>query len=1468
MPHAESPVALFLEPVATWFHQRFGSPTPPQRMGWPLIAQRRHTLIIAPTGSGKTLAAFLACLDALWRDTTSPAHSRGTRLLYISPLKALNADVARNLVEPLEGILTSAADLGTPLRPIRVGVRTGDTPSAERERMRRRPPDVLITTPESLHLLLTSRARETLRSVRFVILDEIHALCDNKRGVFLSLLLERLQALCPDEFTRVGLSATQRPLDEVARYLGGRRRVAGRGPTAVYEPRAVAIVDAGARKQLDLAVHYPGPVAPGGSVWPAIEDRLIEGIAAHRSTIVFANNRRVVERLASALNERAAEIHREPDSVLARPHHGSLSLDLRRSTENALKDGRLPAVVATASLELGIDMGAVELVCQVESPGSVSRGLQRVGRAGHVVGQVSRGRLYAKTLPDLLESAALVRAMRSGDVERLRVPVNCLDVLAQQLVACVAAGPVDALDLYDLVRSAYPYANLGLPAFEDVLRMISGRFGMATFRDLRPRVSWDRVHHRLLPLPGTAALALVGGGTIPDTGQYPLHLGADGPRLGELDEEFVLERRIGETFRLGQGTWRIEAIEPHRVVVSPAEGHAALLPFWRGESAGRTAELGEAVARLTREIAERLDANAETTAWLAAECGLDRPSAEMLARFVARQRTLAGAAPDDRTILVEAFTDPAGELGLAILSPHGHRVHHALKLALQGHLRARFGLDLAALHDDDGLLFRLPGMDDPPLDLLDRLTPDLADELVRDELGDSALFGLRFRQNAGRALLMPRPDPARRTPLWLQRLRARDLLQAVRRHPDFPVVIETYRECLDADLDLPRLRALLASIQNGTIRVVTRRAEVPSPFASELIFKFTRTYLYEWDEPKRGDRPPAARPDQDRLDAVLDGRSAGFQIELDPHAIERVEQRLRGERPPRSADEMAEWLRRVGDLVPSELHGPMASFLETLASEGRAARFPIPDAAEPDRWISAEELDLYHAAFALDPNALARSTIIERHVATRALVGVGDLTRRYGLDPAEATSLLEALSEDGGLVRLGDSDEEPARWADRRNLADVRRVTLALRRRDAIAVPPETFADFLLARHHLQPATRLEGPAALAAVLDRLDSFAAPLSLWEQELLPRRIAGFRPASLDESVRRAGLLPRAVPGPRGEPLVAFLSAAEAVHPTWPAPAADPPLTPHAEAVQAALLGRGACHVDDLATATRLSPSQIHKALLDLLALGLVSVDRLDPLRDDAEWTAVPAALAPTLSGVRPRLGRLRRSASARPQPRWTLWPDSTAPIDDPDTPLLAWAERLLDRHAVLCRETAALDPAAPPWRELADPLARAELRGELRRGYFVEGLSGVQYALPETADALARHRPNPSASPVLVNSLDPANLYGSGAPLDIPLLEGGTVRFTRAAGNYLAILAGRPILMIEAHGKRLTGLPSASESEIQAALALLPTLAGPSRRVLKVETYNTAPALASPAAPWLAALGFVRNPPGLALYAGW
>jgi ATP-dependent Lhr-like helicase len=1476
-----NPLELFLPPVQRWFRATLGEPTPAQRQGWPAIAAGQHTLILAPTGSGKTLAAFLACLDQLWREQSAPLtpspsppegargeKKSGVRVLYVSPLKALNNDIYRNLQVPVEGVAAVARQMGQPLPVIEAAVRTGDTPSTERQRLIRQPPHVLITTPESLHLMLTSRARETLRHVTHCIVDEIHALCPNKRGVFLALLLERLQALNPRGFVRIGLSATQRPLDEVARYLGG----ADSGADGRLVPRPVTIIDAGLRKDLDLRVVSPveqfGPL-PEQSVWPSIYRLLGDEIRRHRSTLVFANSRRVVERITANLNE---------EEELARAHHGSVSLEVRQQTEQALKVGRLPAVVATATLEMGIDMGAVDLVAQVVSPGNIARGLQRVGRAGHLVGQKSKGRLIPRTLPDLLEQAVLVHEMAAGSVEEVRCPQNCLDVLAQQVVAMAAVDNCDVPALYALVRRGYPYRELSPQALETVLEMVSGRYRFAPGADapaspgslaaLQPRVSWDRINNQLLALPGTRQLALVSGGTIPDTGQYGVYTG-NGVRLGELDEEFIYERRVGDVFLLGTTPWRLEGVEADRVRVTPAEGAPALVPFWRGEGTGRTRDLGTAIGRFLRELAGRVDAP-DCLEWLERDYFLDPPAARSLRHYLRCQQAAAGHVPTDWTLLVEASRDQLGDWQLMVLSPLGSRLHLTLRLALENRLRQRLGYNPQGMHHDDGILIRLSDTDEPPLDVFAGLTPENVEGIILDELADSALFALRFRQNAARALLLPRGQPGRRAPLWLQRLRGRDLLQAARRHPDFPIVAETFRECLHDHLEVPRLQQLLADISAGRVQVVARRAEAPSPFAASLLFAFQAAFMYQYDgvEPEGSG---AGSLDRQLLEQLIAPPKQGHL--LDPRAVHQVERRLRGMgQPPRTATEMAEWLRRLGDLAPAELEGPMASFLEELASDGRVWRFEMPGVPEPRRWVLAEEADLYGEAFGLretDAGSARRAAeiILGRFLETHALVGLEDVLRRYPFERAWAGRQLEEWTRSGRLVAVPPAAEgEPLQWSAAENLEQVQRSTLGLLRREVVTCSAPQFVDFVLRWQGAHPAAQRSTPEGLAEALGRLEGVPVQAELWERTILPARVPGYQRRWLDECILGGtwAWMCRG-DGDAGPGQLAFFGRESLAQ--LPPPTLPDTFTPDAvvERVLESLRQRGALFVSDLAQHMGLAPSAVRDALWGLLRRGLVTNDHFDVIRQGEQREA------PALERRTPLLRssfRARRHGP-RPEGRWSLLPWGRP---DPEAHAIFQASLLLQRYGVVARELALLDPWLLPWRVLYEVLSRMELAGEVRRGYFVEGLSGAQFALPEAARQLQDlGLPSTAAAPVvLLHSLDPANLYGSGAPLDIPLLDGGTRSFVRRPGNWLTIRAGRPVLLVEQQGKRLTALASASREDVAAAVACLPAILerGEGRHKVTVEEWNRQPVTASEGCAPLEAAGFVRDYQAMTLYAGW
>ncbi len=1125
--------------------------------------------------------------------------------------------------------------------------------------------------------------------------------------------------------------------------------------------------------------------------------------------------------------------------------------------------------------------------------------------------------------------------MAAGRVEELHVPINCLDVLAQQVVAMVAMEdwPVDAL--FRRVRRAYPFRSLTPAAFDAVLEMVTGRFRLTAppetdgdaprmspaqqLSALQPRISWDRVHNRLQALPGSQRLALTSGGTIPDTGQYGVYA-PGGIRVGEVDEEFVYERRIGDSFLLGTSAWRINRIETDRVLVVPAEGAPAIVPFWRGENAGRTPDLGLAQGRFLRELAGRLDRD-DCLDWLRREHFLDDAAAVNLRDFARRQLARAGCLPTDRTITIEASRDPLGDWQVILLSPLGSRFHLGLRLALENALRQRLGYRPQCIHHDDGLLVRLTESDEPVLDLFEGVTAENVRDRVLDELADSALFALRFRQNAARALMMPR-GTHRRAPLWLQRLRGRDLLQVARRHPDFPIVAETFRECLHDHLDLPRLEQWLADLHAGNIEVRRLRLEAPTPFAAALLFSFTMAYMYQYDdvEPNARDAPALNRELLDHLVGSADG------LALDERAVHQVNRRLRGVgRPPRSPAEMAEWLRRVGDVAASELEGPMAALLHELEGEGRVQRLTLPGVAEPERWVLTEEEEQYGSVFALGPVAdaacvggrlptqaasatgthqtdaaspvadaacvgdrpptqaasatgqtnaaafddaqQAGAAILLRYLETHALVGLDDVLRRYPFERVWAQRKLEEWAQTGRLVRVPPAEApEPLQWSLPENLDQVRRGTLAIHRREVITCPAAQFADFVTRWQFVHPATRRSGADGLAEVLARLPAFPLPAPLWEQAILPARVQSYEPRLLDDCIGTGGWT-WAV---HGDDLT--LLQREVV-PQLAPPEADALLDPTAATVLQLLQQRGALYTPEIAPALRATEGAVRVALWELTRHALVTNDRFDVARRGEP----PVEAEPRFRTHREVTSFLKRSTHHRPahpapEGRWSAlaWG-----LPDAESRALLYGELLLRRHGIVSREMALLDAAAPAWRILYEVFSRMELAGDVRRGYFVEGLSGAQFALPEAARTLQElslpAQPQPPL--VLLHSLDPANLYGSGAPFDLTLLTDGTRPFHRRAGNWLVLRAGNPILLIEQQGKRLTALPGVPSEEIARAVALLPAILGARtpgdlRHKLVVETWNEQPVTATEGRAMLEQAGFVRDYQAMTLYAVW
>ncbi|MCS7167779.1 MAG: DEAD/DEAH box helicase [Gemmatales bacterium] len=1463
---------LFLPVVATWFQRHLGEPSPIQKQGWPIIATGQHTLLIAPTGSGKTLAAFLVALDRLWR-TASDADT--VRVLYISPLRALNYDISRNLEVPLAGVQQLAHEWGLTLPKLRLAVRTGDTPTRERWRLRRKPPHILITTPESLHLLLTSRAREMLRQVEVCILDEWHALYANKRGVFTCLLLERLAALNPREFQRIGLSATLRPAEVAAQMLGG-------------VGRAVTVLDLGQSRPLDVAVLAPAvdmARGPETSVWSALESATLQLIAQHTSTLVFTNNRRAAEHLSARLRESwdwsSADWWETSTEPPIRAHHGSLSLPVRRQTEQALKAGALRAVVATASLELGLDLGSVHLVCQIESPGSVYRAWQRLGRSGHTVGAVCKGRFLAKTASDLLELAALVRAMRQGILETLQPPQSCLDVLAQQIVAMVAMDVWPVAELERVVRRAWPYRDLPSSAWQNVLAMLSGRGHGFDKKLARPRISWDQATGQLYPLPGSQHLALVNGGTIPDTGQYKVILADNRAVLGTLDEEFVYERRLGDVFVLGTGVWRIVDIGPEEVVVShAATDEPVIMPFWRGERLGRSWELGQAVAQLLRELAERLH-DPDTLDWLQRECSLEERAARHLLDYVQRQIQQTGTVPSDRVLVVEAFPDEMGDWYLAILAPFGYRWNLTLRLAVEAWWKEHFGFLPPAVHHDDGILVRLMDVGTPPLDIWEHLDPARLESDILHALTDSAFFAIRFRHNAMRALLLPRLHPHRRTPLWLQRLKARNWLQLVRDYPDFPIVVETYRECLQEHLDIPRLRQVLEAIARGNFTVHRAVRQSPSPFAAQLRFHFTGAFMYDYDRVV----VPQSRP-QVSLEGLRELIGPVAKESIEPTVLEATQNQATS--PIRSEHELAEWLRQRGDTLPQEIPPGQEERLRQLVQLGRIIWWQMPGPVQqPGRWIAAENLPLFRTAFAFESEArnnsaqvenrvsesadeLARREILRRHILHQAHVSLTDLSARYPLSREWLERTLDGWVRQGWLCRLTDAYGN-TRYVRSELVEQARQHQRQQRRRAHREVPLRQYARFLLHWHGLVPQPGQIGTDALRRALSRLQALWLPASVWESLLLHPRVPEYQSPWLDMLIQNGEWLwllrsePRTSAELRNQPSrlaaceLAFLPRSDAEFASCLRPPEGLSKSPLAEQLYEALTRQGASFVVDLARITGWAPSRIRQALRELALGSLVSNDHFDVVRHWEAWNAWQ-------DGQHKSGWRRRLLIGQTGEGRWFALPQQQPRAE---AVVLWWVHVLFERYGVVCRELASYESCPLPWSVLRAALEQLEWAGEALRGYFIEGWSGEQYALPEAIHLLYQAS-IPPQSVIPVSAIDPAALVGLDAETDKHIFGVG-VRTSRRVSHAIIWLGDEPAWLVENFGQQLTALTQRDMVEAHAALTALSHLARWWRPWLRgrlqVLTCNQQPVTDSPIAQTLHQLGFVRDYEGLTLYLG-
>jgi len=1485
--------------VRQWFTETLGEPSAPQRAGWPAIAEGEDTLILAPTGTGKTLAAFLWELNALITDGLHGPLANAVHLLYVSPLKALNNDVQRNLERPLTELAARFAAAGEKFPEIRVAVRTGDTPASARARMLRKTPHILITTPESLHILLTSvRGRTIFSALRAVIVDEIHAVAGTKRGAHLAVTLERLARLAPEAPQRIGLSATQRPLEEIARFLGGcasdrpeDRRTGGRedrgteGPedrlAAVFRP--VTIVDCGLVKRMETEVLSPVPdlADVGGTIWTSVAPLVLDQIRGARTTLVFVNNRAQAERMAARVNALAEE-------EIALPYHGSLSRERRFLLEERLKAGELRALVTTSSLELGIDVGSVDLVVQLQSPKRVSAALQRVGRAGHSLDATSRGVFVPTFRDDALEQLAILDAMRAGDVEPTHVVQNALDVLAQLIVAIVASEQPEwtSADLYDFVRRAYPYHALTRGAFDEVLGMLSGKYPSDVAAELEPRIHWDRVSDVLTPTRSARMVATISGGTIPDRGLYTVNL-PDKTRLGELDEEFVHESRVGDAFQLGSSTWRIRSIEHDRVVVVPAPGAPARMPFWHGEFMARSKHLTPRVGALRRELDD-----ARTLADLAMlqqAHHADEPTTRSLVEYVQAQRAITRIVPDDRRLVLEHFRDEVGSVRMVLHAPFGGRVHAPWGMALGRRMRERLGVDVQVQTTDDGLMLRLPDLGGaPPTDVIRSLTADEAEQLVVEEVGQSSLFGARFRMNAARALLLPRGNPRRRMPLWLQRLKALDLLQAVREYPSFPIVVETYRDVLQDAFDMGGLRDVLERIAEGTITIRAVETEMPSPFAASLQFGFVIDHMYGKDVPRAEERAALLSLDRALLDELMGGQGAD---EPTLAVLEELLARRRGTaagRQARDADELAVLVDRAGDVTRDELEARVSPStewrkgepIEALLTSGRmiAAELPTSHGSEL-RYLLVDNYSRYAAAFEWDdsmlvmagaaleskratdvvPDALrgpaltrgaARREVLQRFLSLAGPVSVDEIRQRYDFNAAWVERRLTEWERKSVLVRgVFGGDRSVARWCSRRLLEQARRRELAEARKQIQAVGLDTFARFLQRWQHLVPDERLSGADGAAAVMGQLYGVARPAEGWERDYLPSRVTDYDEGQLAALAASGELVWSAVArvedgsGAMHQSIGRIRFFERGTGRLWLGePVNEETLSERGRAVLSALRQQGASFVAELQAASGLAQQGVRDGLHELVAAGLVTNDTIGALRDVLRWKPVfpmkrrdepdptrwlPADYVPSGRPIVQRRVNPRRLAKwrrpdleplARWGGRWSLvhTPGTLGPDADPSALAEQIARQWLKRYGVVSREWWKRERPAVSWREIYQELKRLEFRGEVRRGYFVAGLTGAQFALPEAVEML-RAPAAEAAEPIVMAVSDPANAHA--LPV-APGVELDPLARPRGAGALLVTIAGQVVLVAEGRGTKLRVRADATPAEVTAAARAL------------------------------------------------
>jgi ATP-dependent Lhr-like helicase len=1480
----------FHESVREWFGATFSAPTRAQLDGWRAIESGASTLLLAPTGSGKTLAAFLIALDRILFSAPPPASSR-CRVLYVSPLKALALDIERNLRTPIAGILVAASRCGEPvLHQPSIAVRSGDSSPAERARMSRTPPDILITTPESLYLLLTSRARSTLADVDTVIVDEIHAMAGTKRGAHLALSLERLERLrTPGRppLQRIGLSATQRPLEEIARLLGG--GVVGTGSDARWEPRPVTIVDAGTQRPMELSIEVPvddmsklgeeldfssGPASAAPSrrsIWPSIHPRLVELIRGHRSTMVFVNSRRLAERLAAAINDEAGE-------EIALAHHGSISRESRLAIEDRLVRGRLPAIVATSSMELGVDIGAVDLVVQIEAPPSVAAGLQRIGRSNHSVGKIPRGVVFPKFRGDLLACAATASRMKDAKVEETRYPRNPLDVLSQQIVAMASLETIDVDELYRCVRGAAPWASLPRTSFEGVLDMLAGRYPSDEFGGLRARIVWDRINGTIHARAGAQRIAIANAGTIPDRGLYGVFLvgGDEGKkfRVGELDEEMVFETRTGDVFLLGASSWRVEEITHDQVLVRPAPGEPGKMPFWHGDRPSRPLELGLGIGQLARELSDAEPDVAERR--LRSEHGLDARAAANLVAYLREQRDATGTVPSDRTVVIERFLDEAGDWRVVLLTPFGSAIHAPWANAIAARIEERGVLRIETLWSDDGISIRIPETGEAP-DIAAMLpSADDVDRLVTRRISSTAHFAARFRENAARALLLPRRRPGRRNPLWIQRKRASDLLAVASRYPAFPIVLETFRECSADDFDLAGLREILSRIASRRIRVVTVESDRPSPFAASLLFAYVSNFMYQGDTPLAERRAQSLTIDHAQLRELLGDRE--MRSLLDPDAIAEVEsalQRTGAKWLARGIDGIHDLLLGLGDLSTDEISArlsPADSALELLARLAADRRVVEIRIAGETRWIAAEDAARYRDALGSalprglpsafeDPVERPLLDLVSRFARTHGPITEERLAVRWAIGRALIRDTLGELERSGRIVagaflRDGSSIE----WCESDVLRRIKSLSLAKSRLEVEPVEPELWVRFLLEWQGV--TARRRGIDGVFEVIEQLEGCPIAFSELERAILPARIDGFEPQQLDGLLAGGEFLWRGLePIGTRDARVAFYSRARyeflAPEPGHPESDLERTLVAHLER-------RGASFFSSIVRELGIFPNDVLDALWSLVWRGRVTNDSLAPLR-----SLVRSGDGQTARGRGRRHRRDERTTRLGPpgsEGRWSLIERPSVDSSRPDATELsaAHARNLVERYGVLLRECVAMEGVAGGFGGVYPALVTLEEAGKLRRGYFIAGQGATQFAVNGAEDRLrGLRRSTDEFETLILAATDPAQPYGGA--LAWPRRESDS-RLERRAGARVVIHDGALIAYLPSHERELwVFLPESEPRREKAMRALAEALSGfaalDQRRAFLVREIDGVPSSESPLAPYLEAAGFRRGADG-------